>query len=128
MAVQSLSTKVIGAGAILGVITAALTAWGTYGWVTRQAYAKDHEEGTVKEQQAIIIKALEQNAKALEVIQVEIVKNQDQWECDETDEELKEIGIQLAGDLSVIDRVEITRERDKLNDVWKDKRCTRFTD
>jgi hypothetical protein len=128
MVAQSLTTKILAGGALLGVVTAALTAWGTYGWVTKEAYAAEHEGASIKVQQAAILESLEALTATLVIIKEEQSKNQDQWECDETDEELKDIGISLAGELSTIERVEFSREKDKLDDVWEAKRCTRFTD
>ena len=125
---KSLATKIITGGAILGVVVAALGAWGTYGWITKQAYASDHEGATIEEQQIAILKSLENNAKALTLIQADIVKNQDQWECDETDEELEDIEFHLLEEATTAEKVQLRRAKVKLEEVWEAKKCTRFTD
>ena len=132
MSDKSLTTKIIAAGALVGAVVAMLTAWGTYGWVTRDVYAQDHLQGTVEEelhkQEAAntkILALLEEVKSTQNVIQKAQVKNQDQWECDETDEELEEI-------LDKEDRTGLSssekRDKAKLEEVWIEKRCTRFTD
>jgi peptidoglycan hydrolase CwlO-like protein len=122
---KSFTKNVMLLGAILTVVVGTLSAWGTYGWVTRTAYAQDHEGASVKTQQQAILKSLDALTLAVGVVREEQDKNQDQWECDETDEELKEY-------LNKADTTGLTssekREQTKLEEVWIDKRCTRFTD
>jgi hypothetical protein len=123
---------IITAGVLLGTLVAVLNAWDVYGWVTRTAYAQDHEGASMEEQQKLIIKLLETSAreaeiqsKALDMLQAGQDKNQDQWECDETDEELqdlmdKEDGIGLSS--------KEKRDKKKLDEVWINLNCARFTD
>jgi len=121
----SLTTKIISTGALIGALVAALAAWETYGWITRTAYAQDHEGASVEVQQTAILELLKTQGKLLTALQDGQDKNQDQWECDETDEELEEL-------LDKEDGVGLTssekRDKTKLEEVWKNKRCTRFTD
>ena len=110
---------------VLGLLGGALTAWGTYGWITRTAYAQDHEGASVKTQQQAIITSLDVLNKALVVLQEGQDRNQDQWECDETDEELEDLAEEEdERGLSPTDK----RQKTKLEEVWATKNCTRFTD
>jgi hypothetical protein len=120
-----LTTKIITIGALIGAMVAVLSAWGTYGWITREAYAQDHEGASVEQQQVAILKSLEAQTKALELLQKGQDRNQDQWECDETDEELEDIlNKEERAGLSSSEK----RDKTKLEEVWREKRCTRFTD
>jgi len=122
---KSLTTKIITGGSIVAAAVIMLTAWGTYGWITRTAYAQDHEGASVEVQQTAILELLKNQGTMLTALQAGQDKNQDQWECDETDEELKEL-------LEKEDGTGLTssekRDKTKLEEVWKAKRCTRFTD
>ena len=110
---------------VVGAIVTILSFWDIYGWITRTSYAQDHEGASVEVQQTAILKSLEAITLTLEVVKQDQAKNQDQWECDETDEELKEIlEKEDLGALSASDR----RDKEKLKEVWIAKRCTRFTD
>jgi len=123
----ALATKIITTGTVIGAIVAGLSAWGTYGWVTRDAYAKDHEGASVETQQIAILKALDVIQAGQKELRAAQDRNQDQWECDETDEELKELldkKDKANGYLSPTD----LRQESKLEEVWLDKRCKRFTD
>jgi len=128
MATQSLYAKIIGGGAILGVVTAALTAWGTYGWVTKDVYAQDHAQGTIEEE---LHRQEEDNEKQLALLNKILTAqavNRDQWECDETDEELEEVEIELLNELSPVELVPLVRQKAKLTEVWDKLNCSRFTD
>lgn len=109
----------------LGMVVA---TWDRVGWITIPAYAQDHEGASVKQQQTAILKSLEGLNSNLVLLQEGQDRNQDQWECDETGEELKELRHALAGDLSVLDRVDTNIEKERLDEVWTTLRCTRFID
>jgi len=118
-------------GWILGIVIsvgAALATWDRLGWVTIPAYASDHTEGSVEDQQAIIIKSLDAVSKSLVLLQDGQDRNQDQWECDETDEELEDLEISLIGVQTPQEKAKLTRQKQKLNGVWARLDCTRFTD
>ena len=68
----------------LGGATSCLVFWGTYGWVTKDVYAQDHENAPTPAQMATIQKSLDTIITAQKM-------NQDQWECDEMDEEIPEL-------------------------------------
>ena len=110
---------------VVGAIVAMLVAWETYGWITRQAYAQDHEGASVETQQKAILELLQSQKIALDLLQKGQDKNQDQWECDETDEELEDlIEKESTNGLSTKEK----RDKIKAEEVWVAKRCTRFTD
>jgi len=122
---KSLTTKIISGSSIVAAIVIVLSAWGTYGWITRAAYARDHEGASVEVQQTAILKLLESQKIALDLLQKGQDRNQDQWECDETDEELEElIEKESINGLSTKEK----RDKVKAEEVWVAKDCTRFTD
>ena len=113
---------------VLGIIVAfgaVLATWDRLGWVTIPAYAQDHEGASVEVQQQTIITSLNTLNKALGALQEGQDRNQDQWECDETDEELQDLADKE--DTTGLSSKE-KRTRKKLEEVWTNKRCTRFTD
>ena len=125
MSEKSLATKIITGGSVVIAVVAILSAWGTYGWITRAAYAQDHEGASVEVQQTAILKLLESQKIALDLLQKGQDRNQDQWECDETDEELEElIEKESINGLSTKEK----RDKVKAEEVWVAKDCTRFTD
>ena len=110
--------------AIVGALVACLSFWDVYGWITKSAYAQDHKV-SVQEQNQTIITSLEALNSTLDIIKKEQKKNQDQWECDETDEELQDLGEKEDSEgLSPTDK----RNKTKLDEVWIGKDCKRFTD
>jgi hypothetical protein len=119
--------KIGAVGAILATITACLVFFDTYGWVTRVAYAAEHEI-SVQTQQKTIITSLEALTATLVIIKEEQSKNQDQWECDETDEELTDLGIELLEAETAMEEAPLLRQKAKLDEVWISKKCSRFTD
>ena len=107
-------------GWVLGIIVSiggVLAVWDRLGWVTIPAYAEEHKNAS---QQDIL--------KILKEVQAAQAKNQDQWECDETDEELEDIEYHLAEELNPLEIARIARDKKKLEEVWTEKKCSRFTD
>lgn len=131
---KSLAVKIVATGAVISSVTGMLLAWETRGWITREAYAQDHMQGTVEQElhaqevtNSKILSLLEEVKSTQETIIGEQKKNQDQWECDETDEELKELldkKDKAGGYLSPTD----LRREAKGEEVWRTLRCTRFVD
>ena len=128
----SLTTKIFATSSLVGALVLMLTTWESRGWITRDAYAQDHLQGTVEEelhkQEAAntkILALLEEVKMTQGVIQEAQKTNQDQWECDETDEELEEL-------LEKEEKTGLTssekREKTKAEEVWRNLRCTRFVD
>ncbi len=114
--------------AILAALGTYFAVWDRLGWVTIPAYAQDHEAPSMKEQQATIITMLQSQKIAVELLQKGQDDNQDQWECDETGEELTDLRHELASDMTTEDRVDANILKDRLDEVWRTKRCTRFID
>jgi len=113
---------------ILGVIIAVggvVAVWDRLGWVTIPAYALEHEAPTIKEQQQTILTLLQSQKTSLELLQKGQNDNQDQWECDETDEELQDLADKE--DTTGLSSKE-KRSKEKLDEVWRALDCTRFTD
>ena len=115
-------------GIAIASLVAMLSFWDVYGWITRSAYAQDHEGASVKAQQQAIITSLDSLNKALTALQDGQNRNQDQWECDETDEELEDLAINLIGVQTPQEKAKLNRQKEKLNGVWAKLDCDRFTD
>ena len=111
--------------AFLVALGAYFIVWDRLGWVTIPAYAQDHEAPTMKEQQETILIMLRSQKTSLDLLQKGQDDNQDQWECDETDEELQDLADKedTVG-LSSKEK----RDKSKLNEVWRALDCKRFTD
>ena len=116
---------------VLGAITASLVFFDTYGWITRSAYAKDHEISIEDQlsQQTQILQSLSNTLVIIkndqEIIKAEQANNQDQWECDETDEELEEF--LMKAEIEPLTAKEL-REQEKAEELWTALDCSRFTD
>ena len=79
---------VISLGSVLAAVATVFTFFGTYGWVTRAAYAQD-QKNIPSQTQMDSIEAL------LTDIHETQQENQARWECDEIDEELPEVQSEL---------------------------------
>ena len=114
--------KLVGtiSGTLIG-LAAIFTFWSDYGWVTRDAYAQDNEGRPTQAQMANIEQLLVE-------IKDEQVKNQTQWECDETDEEIPELEEDILGAENAREKIELTRDLDKLKEKWTNLNCAQFTD
>ena len=112
-------------GAVL-TLAAVLAFWGSYGWITRQAYAIDEqaEVDTHKGQ------ASQASIDALTTMIGSVIenqkKNQDEWKCDEAVESV--IDLQIAISVARSQRETLTLEQElkgvELDMIdWK---CNRF--
>ena len=112
---------IAGGGTLLVGITAILTFWSTYGWITRTAYATDHTNIPTTTE-LIEIK------KLLVIISDKQDINQDQWECDEMDEEIPELQKELAEAETVSEQIDIKRDIAKQDERWIKLDCAQFTE
>ena len=118
-------------GWVLGIVIAvggALAVWDRLGWVTIPAYASDHTGASVEEQQKAILELLKAQSTSMKMLQDGQDRNQDQWECDETDEELGELELSLTKVSSPQEKAGLNRQKTKLTGVWNKLDCDRFTD
>ena len=128
-ATPALVLQVALVASLIGGLTTIFTAWDSYGWVLRKVYASDHSDGTVK--QLLLEQKIQQDKifELLSEVQDSQKDNQDQWECDETDEELEDIELQLQeGEVNPVKLASTIRQKEKLIEVWSDLNCSRFTD
>jgi len=112
---------IVSLGGLVVALTACLTFWSTYGWITRMAYAQDHEGAPSAQQMANIESLLISIKKDQEL-------NQAQWECDEADEELPELELAKLNAETNRKRIEIQRDIDKTEERWDDLNCSQFTE
>ncbi len=105
-----------------------VATWDRVGWITIPAYAQDHTGASVEEQQKAILVLLEAQSTSMKMLQDGQDRNQDQWECDETDEELEDLAISLIGVQTPQEKAKLNRQKEKLNGVWGKLDCDRFTD
>lgn len=110
------------------VLASGFVVWDRLGWITIPAYAAQHTGESVEKQQTAILELLKSQKIALDLLQEGQDRNQDQWECDETDEELEVLEVSLIEVSSPEKRAKLNRQKQKLNGVWDRLDCTRFTD
>jgi hypothetical protein len=106
---------------VVAMLTALIVFWGSYGWITQDAYAADHESVPTQQTMAAIATSL----KNIEEAQVE---NQDQWECDEMDEEIPELQSRLLEAETSQEQIRLQRKLTKQEERWGKLACSRFTE
>jgi hypothetical protein len=55
-------------------------------------------------------------------------RNQRQWECDELDEEIPELELQLLDAQTNAEKVALQHKLDKKRERWDKLKCSEFTD
>jgi len=113
-------------GVILGAIIAVVTFWGTYGWITRSAYAVDEQaEKTIHEGQAT-----QASIDALTTMIGTVIenqqKNQDEWKCDEADEAVIDLQEEIEDTTSRRKILILEDDLKTINKIRDDLDCIRF--
>jgi hypothetical protein len=111
---------IVAAGSVLGAVGVTFSFFDTYGWITRSVYVQDHENASHEH-----IASIEKLVKDIKLSQEQ---NQSQWECDEVDEEIPELELQLSETENNRERIKINREIEKRKERWEDLKCKQFTE
>jgi hypothetical protein len=112
---------IIVVGSVLAAITQGSAFWHDYGWITQKDY-REHHAGVVSTQQVGEIYDL------LEGIKKGQEDNRDEWECDELDEEILTVELQLAEATTNTEKVTLRRQLEKMRERWDKIDCSRFED
>jgi hypothetical protein len=111
---------------ILTSITSIFVFWGTYGWITRAAYAEDEKKEVTSVQMQSIADALARIENKQDATSEKVDRNYDDWKCDEWSEDEIEVLLEKPDtELEVIKRDQKIKELDTNK---KAKRCERFTE
>jgi len=118
----------ITAGGVMAVAVPVLTFFGTYGWITRQAYAIDEQrEVEIHENHA------DQNSIDELILEVKKARQEqkiyhDEWKCDEADESVIEIRVSMAEETDQRTKIILADNLKKTEEVRADLNCSQFTD
>jgi len=106
---------------IIGALIIYFGFWNDYGWITKMVYAAQHEEIPTQAQMSEVL-------EIVKGIQVAQDRNQIQWECDETGEEIPELKKELAVTDDVNDQIDLQEKLDRQQEVWTKLECVQFTE
>ncbi len=112
---------IITSGSVVAVVAASFTFFGTYGWITRMAYAADHGDQPIAVQMVQIQKSLETIITSQQLIRSE-------WRCSEISGELPELELQKIAAMGDWERIKIEQRIENLKELWDDLGCSRFTE
>lgn len=111
----------ISAAGLATALTTILVFWGTYGWITRAAYAEDEKKEATAEQMAVLISSLDN-------IDAKLDRNRDEWKCDEWAEELLDARLELAETDDQAEEIELDQHIEDLKIHRTERDCSRFTE
>ena len=112
---------IISIGSVLAAIATALTFFGSYGWVTRTAYAQDHGDQPITVQ-------MQQIQQSLDTILTAQTSLRSEWKCTEIANELPELELEKLTPDNDMDRIRMQQRIDNLKELWRDLECSRFTE
>jgi len=115
-----------GASGIFLTLAALFAFWGSYGWITRQAYAVD-EQAEVEVHQG---QASQASIDALTTMIGSVIenqqRNQDEWKCDEATESVIDLQIEITKARSQRETLTLEQELKGVELDMIDWRCNRF--
>ena len=119
---------IITAGSVLAVITACLTFWGTYGWITRSAYAIDEQKEHAIHQDQASKSDISALITEIRTARQEQKLYHDEWKCDEADESVIDLRMAMAEESNQRRMIVLTDDLKKIEEVRVDLNCSQFTD
>ena len=115
-------------GTILAAIIAGLTLWGSYGWVTRQAYAVDEQVEVAIHKDQASQASIDGLIILVQQGRTEAKSYHDEWRCDEADEAVIELSVSIDEATNNRTRIVLTNDLKKIEEVRSDLNCSQFTD
>ncbi len=112
---------------ILGAITASIVFWGTYGWITRAAYAIDEQAKVEIHKGHATQTAIKDLTTLIETVITNQKINRDEWVCDELDEEIPDLRKDVLDTFDQDEKIDIERTIEVKNKLWDSVDCNRFT-
>lgn len=108
-------------GGLAGATTATVAFWNDYGWVFQKEYRAQHLGVMSTQQTSEIYDLLKQLKEGQD-------ENQDEWKCDELDEEILEIELDLITAETDAEKVKLKRDLEKAKERWETLDCQKFED